>query len=708
MMKSIWHKYSCLVLLIVVFICQPALGQPAGKYAEPIKTFEAFVKTQMEADRMTGLSVAFMKDDFTWAKGYGFADLENKVPATEKSAYRLASVTKPMTATAIMQLVEKGKIDLDAEVQTYVPYFPRKKWPVTVRQLLGHLGGISHYKSAEDELHIKVHKNTREAIAIFQDFDLVAEPGTRYNYSSYGYNLLGAIIDGASGQPFGEYMRQNIWAPLGMDDTRMDDPLDLIPNRVRGYQLVDGQIKNSEFVDISSRFAAGGTRSTVLDLLKYAKGLNDRKILSEKNIALMYEAMATKDGRLTDYGMGWGIGNANGRFYISHSGGQNETRTILYNYPTKNLIVAAATNFENGNPSLYAQRLIGLILDEPVVIRAYTGDKINDALLSGAYNVYSPGLIYLEKFQQPMNASQAELAEAFAYFNKFANRAALESDYQSALQKIRDGRHPLAGQPFVKMGAFMAMTLQEKFGAAQLDDYRKRGPIPFFHDYIETYKKDSKHPAALKFDAPFEKTIAQWHQDWQKTWNQETRQIAIMPTSDFDVIAAKLKPRFAAAQVYPSFIEDFNETIEQLTLRGEREKALKAGKLGVELYPNSDALLAYYGITQIFFGDLENGRAFIKKASALNASGLAGPGGLNRMAYDLAGIGKVEAGMAILQVAVELYPKVANLYDSVGEFYLKKGQKDKAIEFYNKALQVDPNFENAKRMLEKITNEGTK
>ncbi len=707
-MKSIWRTNFYHVLLIVAFICQPVWGQPADKYAEQLKTFEAFVKQQMEADRTTGLSVAFMKDGFVWAKGYGFADLENQVPATEKSMYRLASVTKPMTATAIMQLVEKGKIDLDAEVQRYVPYFPKKKWPVTVRQLLGHLGGISHYKNAEDELHIKVHKNTREAIAIFQDFDLVAEPGTRYNYSSYGYNLLGAIIEGASGQPFGEYMRQNIWGPLGMDDTRMDDPLDLIPNRVRGYQLVDGQIKNSEFIDISSRFAAGGTRSTVLDLLKYAKGLNDRKILSEKSLNLMYESMTTKDGRLADYGMGWGTRNANGRFFISHSGGQQETRTYLYNYPTKNLVVAAATNFENGNPSLYAQRLIELILDEPVVVRAYTGDKINDVLLSGGYFVYSDGLVYFEKFRQPMTASQAELAEAFAYFNQFVNRTALAADYDNTVQKIRDGRQPLAGQPFLKMGAFMAMKLQEKFGAAQLDDYRKRGPIPFFAEYIETYKKDSKHPAALRFDAPFEKTIAQWHQDWHKTWDDETRRLTVSPTSDFDALTSKLKQRFAGAQVYPSFIEEFNEVIEQLARRGEREKALKAGKLGVELYPNSDALLAYYGITQIFFGDLENGRAFIKRASAINANGLAGPGGLNRMAYDLAGIGKVEAGMVILQVAVELYPKVANLYDSAGEFYLKKGQKDKAIEFYNKALQVDPNFENAKRMLEKITNEGTK
>jgi tetratricopeptide (TPR) repeat protein len=443
-------------------------------------------------------------------------------------------------------------------------------------------------------------------------------------------------------------------------------------------------------------------------LLKFAKGLNDRKILSEKNTALMYESMATKEGRLTDYGMGWGTGNANGRFFVTHSGGQNETRTILYNYPTKNLIVAAATNFEGGNPSLYAQRLVELILDEPVIIRAYTGEKIDSDILSGISNVYSDGLVYFEKALKPLTTNESELAEAFAYFNKNVNRAALQADFKNASPKIRDGRHPAAGQPFTKIGSAMAAKLQEKFGVERVDTYRRGGPIPFFADYIAAYKKDSSIPKAWRFEAAFEKIIAQWQQDWQKTWNDETRNLVVTPATDFEALAAKLKPLFAGAQVYPSFINGFNQAIQQLAMSGQREKALQVGKLGVELYPAADALNAYYGIAQVLFGGKENGRTFIKKAAAINPNGLAGAGGLNRMAYDLAGIGKVDAGMAILQIAVELYPKEANLYDSIGEFYLKKDEKDRAIEFYKKALQVDPNLESAKKMLEKITNEGTK
>ncbi|MGD2245604.1 MAG: serine hydrolase domain-containing protein, partial [Candidatus Aminicenantes bacterium] len=194
-------------------------AQTQSSLAEAIKQFEDFVELRMAQDKVPGLSVAFMKDDFTWAKGFGYSDLENQVLTKPDSAYRLASITKTLTAIAVMKLAEEGKIDLDAEVQTYVPYFPRKKWPVTVRLLLGHLGGISHYQNYDMEGRIKVHKNTKEALAIFQDFELVAEPGTRYHYSSYGYNLLGAVIEGVAGESYGDYIRKNIFIPLGMTNS---------------------------------------------------------------------------------------------------------------------------------------------------------------------------------------------------------------------------------------------------------------------------------------------------------------------------------------------------------------------------------------------------------------------------------------------------------------------------------------------------------
>lgn len=308
----------------------PANGS-AIQYKVELKQFDDFVARQMKFDKTPGLTIGFIKDGVVWTKGYGFADLENKTPAKPESAYRLASVSKSMTAVAIMQLVEKKKIDLDAEVQTYVSYFPKKQWPVTVRQVLGHIGGISHYKNPENELHIKVHKNTREAIAIFQDFDLIAEPGTRYSYSSYGYNLLAAIVEAASGMSFGDYMKQNVWGPAGMNDTRLDDPDDVIPNRVRGYRLVNGKVKNSEFVDISSRLGGGGT----------------------------------------------------------HSGGQQETTTLLHVLPTRKLALAIAMNYENADPGVYLDRLFQLVTGAPLQMPVYSADRAKASFIDAINTTFN-------------------------------------------------------------------------------------------------------------------------------------------------------------------------------------------------------------------------------------------------------------------------------------------------------------------------------
>lgn len=375
-------KRLCGFVTITILLCvcmtapataqtlQPGGAKASDKYADKLRAFEDFVRQQMEKNKVPGLTVGFIKDDYIWAKGFGYADLENKTPATAECAYRLASVQKSMTAVAILQLVEQDKINLDAEIQTYVPYFPKKKYPITIRQLLYHLGGIPHYVNRDFEQHIKEHKTTREAIAIFENFDLVAEPGTKFSYSSYGYNLLGAVIEGASKQSYANYMREHVWQPLGMKDTQMDDPLALIPNRVRGYQLINGELKNSEFVDVSSRFAAGGTRGTVIDLLRFMKGLNDGKILSPKSVDLMYAPMRTRDGNISGfpktagYAMGWNLAPQTDGLVVINDGGQQETRTFILNFPVQRFALVVAQNLERDDDGAIIFRLYELVLNK--------------------------------------------------------------------------------------------------------------------------------------------------------------------------------------------------------------------------------------------------------------------------------------------------------------------------------------------------------
>jgi CubicO group peptidase (beta-lactamase class C family)/tetratricopeptide (TPR) repeat protein len=677
------------------------------QFRDELKQFDEFVAQQMKLDKTPGLTIGFIKDDFTWVKGYGFADVENRVPAKPESAYRLASVSKSMTALAIMQLVEKKKIDLDAEVQTYVSYFPKKQWPVTVRQVLGHIGGISHYKNPANELHIKEHKSTREAIAIFQDFDLVAEPGTRYNYSSYGYNLLAAIVEAASGMSFGDYMKQNVWGPAGMADTRLDDPVDVIPNRVRGYRLVNGQVKNSEFVDISSRFGGGGTRSTIPDLLKYARGIIDGKLLSSDGMITFTTSMATRDGRLTNYAMGWDTAPFSGRYILAHSGGQQETSTLLYVLPSRKMAFAAALNFESGDPGIYLDRLFHLVTGTPFTRPFYSVDRAKSAVTDAINNTFNYGLAYFERFGKPMTTDPAELAKAFAYFNESVDLNKIKANPQEATKKIREGAHPVAQQAFTKVGSYMAAKLAEKHGAKKLDSYAASGGLAFVEDYLAVAKTGSAKDLAVH--AELNTVVAELAGDWRKTNTDYVRKLSFTTSTDLDQVGTNLRDTFKGASIYPNLVDPLFAVTRQAILAGDLARAMKTSRLAFDLYPETHGAIFIHGLALVLSGDAAGGQEKLRKAVSLNP-GPASASGLNNVAYQLAGAGLVDQAMTLLQTAITLHPKDANLYDSVGEFHLRKGDKLKALQSYQKALEIDPNFPNApaardvvKKLSEEVT-----
>ena len=332
--------------------CLLTVARPGAAGAEPCPVPDTTrviraVQEVMARARIPGLVVGFTLDTCTWVRAFGTADVENGTPIVPSSSFRLASVQKTMTAVAVLQLAERGQLDLDAPIQRYVPYFPRKPWPVTARLLLSHLGGIPHYVNRDLEQHIREPRSTRQAIDIFAGFDLIAEPGTRYSYSSYGYNLLGAAIEGASGLSYAEYMRMHVWAPAGMLDTRMDDPLEVVPRRVRGYQLVGDTLRNSEFIDVSSRFAAGGTRGTVPDLLRFMAALDGGRLLRDSTRTQMTRPAHTRDGHAVPYALGWQIPPFRDRgSIVMNDGGQQETRTFILDDPDHHVRFALAMNLE--------------------------------------------------------------------------------------------------------------------------------------------------------------------------------------------------------------------------------------------------------------------------------------------------------------------------------------------------------------------------
>ncbi len=310
-----------------LFTPQSATVQPADQYADKLRAYEEFVRKRMEEDKIPGLTIGFYKDDYTWVKGFGYADLENKVPAKPESAYRLASITKTFTSTAILQLAEKGKINLDAEIQTYVPYYPKQQWPVTVRQLLAHLGG-----GQQGSMLGPTYVSPRDVVGRISKHPLKFEPGTKYEYTTSGYNLLGAAIEEVTGKSFNDYLRENIFLPLGMNDTRMNSERELVPNRVRTYERANGRIKVAPFVDVSSRFGGGGLIATMPDLLKWARGVDSGNVLSKDSLDLMYTPVVMKNGYFASfeppyrgksiYTLGWHNLALNGQWVPGHGGSQ--------------------------------------------------------------------------------------------------------------------------------------------------------------------------------------------------------------------------------------------------------------------------------------------------------------------------------------------------------------------------------------------------
>src|SRR5467141_2353049 len=210
-------------------------GSVPAEYAA-IVAQERTLMCERLATRIPGVQVAVaVNGKLVWSEGFGYADVERKRPVTRETQFRIGSVSKPLTAAAVALLYEQGKLDLDAPVQRYVPSFPDKGLPITTRQLAGHLTGIRHYRG--DEFLLNRHFNTvLEGLTIFQGDPLLFPPGTKFSYSTYGWNLISAVVEAAAGQDFLSYMGRNVFRPLGMTHTAADRVDSLIPNRTRFYE----------------------------------------------------------------------------------------------------------------------------------------------------------------------------------------------------------------------------------------------------------------------------------------------------------------------------------------------------------------------------------------------------------------------------------------------------------------------------------------
>jgi CubicO group peptidase (beta-lactamase class C family) len=302
-----------------------------------------------------GMSVAVVINDrIAWSEGFGLADVENEVPARPNTVYRIASISKPIAAAAVLQLVERGRVTLDDPIQKYVAAFPTKgEQTVTVRHLMTHTSGIRHYREGEMESRDS-YQTVAEALRIFKDDPLLFTPGTRYSYSTYAYNLLAGVVETASGLSFEEYLKAHVWAPAGMTATYFDHVDALIPRRAEQYVRAGGSWRNAPYADLSNKWAGGGILSTAEDLARFHIALDEGKLLKAATLEEMYKPYRLMDGSHSVYGLGWNVSkDERGRTWIAHSGGATGGTTYLLRDPSRKLAVAILCNVQNA-PGLRA------------------------------------------------------------------------------------------------------------------------------------------------------------------------------------------------------------------------------------------------------------------------------------------------------------------------------------------------------------------
>ena len=345
---------SIVFLFVVGALFPRAAGcQTPEPYRDAVGKSRDIIAATMATQKIPGLSIAVAVDGkIVWSEGFGFADLENNLKVTPATRFRIASVSKVITAAAMARIYEQGKLDLDAPVQKYVPEFPSKGVVITARQLVGHLSGIRHLRRdpdpEKDEFYNRKTycRNVTEGINRFQADPLDFAPGTKFGYSSKGFVLLSAMLERISGEEYPDLLQKEVFGPLGMSDTGTDDNRQIIPNRSSFYSLdANKKVINAPYIDQSCDWAGGGLLSTSEDLVRFGSAYLQSGFLKQDTLRQMFTSQKTHDGKETGTGLGWRINrDKEGRLYYYHPGENVGGRSYLWVYPHEKVVVAMIHN----------------------------------------------------------------------------------------------------------------------------------------------------------------------------------------------------------------------------------------------------------------------------------------------------------------------------------------------------------------------------
>jgi CubicO group peptidase (beta-lactamase class C family) len=378
----------------------PTVIAPRSLYPELRPALDDRIQGIMQRGNIPGMAVVVIKDGLVLEmKGYGYADRQNQIRVSANTRFGIGSVSKQFTATAVMLLVEDGKLDLDASIRQYLTDLPPTWQPLTLRQLLNHTSGIS-------EENARKAQNTKDIIKVGNP-KLDFPPGTAWSYSNTGYIVAGLIIEKASGQSYRDFMHDRIFAPLGMTNTQA--ALTPVPNLAVG--LTGNGTESSDFSQWQWAGAAGNIISTATDMAKWVKALDAGKLLKPSSYQQLWAAAKLNNGRSEPYGLGWGIGNFNGHANTSHSGNVAGYSSGLIRYPNDRLNVVVLMNNVNLTGSTIAGR-IASVYDPSISIKSVTPQPDPDPALTKRFLALLQGdktsLPFAPEFQAVRQTARAK------------------------------------------------------------------------------------------------------------------------------------------------------------------------------------------------------------------------------------------------------------------------------------------------------------
>jgi CubicO group peptidase (beta-lactamase class C family) len=365
----------------------------AARAQDLLPKFEEYAQATAKAEHFSGAILVARDGKVLVSKGYGMADVENDVPNTPETRFRLGSLTKQFTAASILLLQERGKLSVQDSICKYVAPCPEAWQPVTIHHLLSHTGGVPDFTGFPDYARTKREPTTVEAtIGRFRSLPLDFKPGEDWKYSNSGYVLLGHVVEKVSGKSYESFLRENIFEPLKMTSTGYDHPDQIIKRRARGYAAgPDGGVINASYLDMSIPFSAGGLYSTVGDLYLWDQALYGEKILKKSSLDAMFTAVRS------GYGYGYGVSKLFNRRLATHGGGIEGFSTTIHRFPDDHVTVIVLSNYEDARSGRIARDLAAVAFGEkyelPVEhIVVKVDPKIYDTYV-GEYEL-QPGFVF--------------------------------------------------------------------------------------------------------------------------------------------------------------------------------------------------------------------------------------------------------------------------------------------------------------------------